>query len=143
MRIVICSSLDFIKEIKEKSDNLKKRGFEVIIPMTAEKILNGEVTEDQIRHEKETGKISERVIKHDIIRYYFNKIRECDAILVLNMEKKGIKGYIGGATFLEMGFAHVLGKKIFLFNEIPDVRYKDEIRAMQPIIINGDLNRIR
>ena len=44
---------------------------------------------------------------------------------------------------LEMGFAHVLGKKIFLLNGIPDMHYKDEIRAMQPVVLDGDLNGIR
>jgi predicted RNA-binding protein with PUA domain len=65
-----------------------------------------------------------------------------DAILILNLEKNNIKGYIGGNTFLEMGFAHVLNKKIFLLNEIPEMGYKDEIVAMKPVILEGDLNRI-
>ncbi len=63
--------------------------------------------------------------------------------LAVNIDKKGIKNYIGGNTFLEMGFAHVLDKKIFLLNEIPDISYKDEIKAMQPIILNGDLSKIK
>ena len=42
-----------------------------------------------------------------------------------------------------MGFAHVLNKKIFLFNDIPDMFYKDEIKAMNPIIIDRDLTKIK
>ncbi len=41
-----------------------------------------------------------------------------------------------------MGFAHVLDRKIFLLNDIPDISYTDEIRAMKPIILNGDISLI-
>jgi len=105
-------------------------------------ILKGDVFLGEIMREKENGKISDRAIRGDILKYYFQKIRESEAILVLNFEKNGIKNYIGGNVFLEMGFAHVLNKKIFLLNEIPEVLYKDEIKAMQPVVIKGDLGLI-
>ena len=143
MKIVICASLDFTNEIKDASNQLKKKGFDVVIPKTSEMILNGGVTLERIKREKASGEISKRAIKQDVIRYYFGKIREADVILVLNFGNKGIKGYIGGSVFLEMGFAHVLGKKIFLLNEIPDMIYTSDIRSMQPVILNGNLNRIR
>jgi predicted RNA-binding protein with PUA domain len=41
-----------------------------------------------------------------------------------------------------MGFAYVLGKKIFLVNPIPDLNYKDEIKAMNPIVLNGNIKLI-
>lgn len=67
-----------------------------------------------------------------------------DAVLAVNLDKHGIKNYIGGNTFLELGFAHVLNQKIFLLNPIPDMPYyKTEIVAMKPIVINGDLSQIR
>ncbi|MFA6790630.1 MAG: hypothetical protein WCR65_03565, partial [Parcubacteria group bacterium] len=65
-----------------------------------------------------------------------------DAILVLNFDKKGIVNYIGGNTLMEIGFAHVNGKKIFLINEVPEVSYADEILAMYDVILNGDLAKI-
>jgi hypothetical protein len=40
-----------------------------------------------------------------------------------------------------MAFAHVLGKRIFLLNSIP-MSYTDEIRCMDPVVINGDLSGI-
>lgn len=143
MKIVICASLDFTKEIKEIADRLGKRGYQVTTPKTALMILNGKVTLEQIKREKENGQIVKRAIKLDIIKYYFKKIKEADAVLVLNFDKKGVKNYIGGNTFLEMGFAHVLGKKIFLLNEVPNMPYKAEIKVMQPIVLNGDLSKIK
>ncbi len=143
MKIVICSSLDFTKEIKEIAVQLNIQGHQVTTPKTALMILDGKVSLEQIKREKENGQIVKRAIKLNIIKYYFKKIKEADAILVLNFDKKGVKNYIGGNTFLEMGFAHVLGKKIFLLNEIPDLSYKAEIKVMQPIVINGDLRKIK
>ena len=143
MKIVICASLDFTNQIKEVASQLIGLGHEVEIPKTSEAILNGEISLEQIIIMKEKGEISKRMITLDVIRYYFKKIKEGDAILVLNYEKKSIEGYIGGNTFLEMGFAHVLNKKIFLLNEVPYMSYKDEIEAMQPIVLNGDLSKIQ
>jgi len=69
-------------------------------------------------------------------------MKGADAVVVVNLEKKGIPSYIGGNTFLEMGFAHVLDKKIYLYNDIPDLSYTDEIQAMQPVALKGDLSKI-
>lgn len=54
-----------------------------------------------------------------------------------------VVGYIGGNSFLEMGFAHVLNKEIFLLNKIPESLFKDELVAMQPVILGGDLSKIK
>jgi hypothetical protein len=140
MKITICSSLDFTSAIKEIADSLISMGHEVVIPMTSEMILNNQVGFDQVMREKESGEITKRIIEQDTIRYYYKKIQESDAILVLNYRKKGVSDYIGGSVFLEMGFAHALGKKIFLLNPIPEMLYKDEIKAMQLMILKGDLS---
>lgn len=83
----------------------------------------------------------------DMIERYWNFIKNSDAILVLNLEKRGVNGYIGGSTLMEMGFAYGYGKKIFLFNPIPQkserMHYTDEIIDMDPVVIDGDLNKIQ
>ena len=62
----------------------------------------------------------------------------------MNLEKNGIKDYIGGNTFLEMGLACWLNKPIYLINPIPkELSYTEEIRGMQPIVINNDLSLIK
>ncbi len=143
MKIVICSSLDFTYQIKEIAGELEKKGHQVVVPKTSKMILNGEIGLEQIKKEKENGEIQKRAIEYDVIRLYFDEIKNADAVLILNLDKKGIKNYIGGNVFLEMGFAHVLNKKMFLLNDIPDMHYKTEIRVMQPIILNGDLDKIK
>lgn len=143
MKIVICSSLDFTCQIKEIAGELEKKGHQVVVPKTSKMILNGEIGLEQIKKEKENGEIQKRAIEYDVIRLYFDEIKNADAVLILNLDKKGIKNYIGGNVFLEMGFAHVLNKKMFLLNDIPNMHYKTEIRVMQPIILNGDLDKIK
>lgn len=143
MRITICGSIEFAYEIKEISEKLKKNGHEVEIPITAKKILKGELTMEEFKNEKKVnGDASFRKIKYDVIKKYYEIIKNSDAVLVLNLDKNEVRDYIGGNTFLEIGFAHVLGKKIFLFNSVPEIGYKDEIMAMQPMVLSGDLNKI-
>jgi hypothetical protein len=144
MKIVICGSIDATYEIKEIADKLKEKGFETEIPLTSQRILNGELTLDEFKKEKEkNGDGFVRKVKDDVIRRYYELIKNSDAVLIVNYPKKGIDNYIGGNTFLEMGFAHVLNKKIFLLNPIPEISYKDEIMAMQPVVLNGDLSKIK
>lgn len=92
--------------------------------------------------EKEVLKLKHKY-EHDAIREHWSVIEKSDAVLVLNYDKHGVANYIGGNSFLEMGFAHILKKPIFLVNDVPDISYyKTEIIAMKPAIINGDLNKV-
>lgn len=99
-----------------------------------------------------TGKSADEIEKvklkdkyeSDAIREFWQPMRSADALLVLNYDKQGIKNYIGGNSFLEMGFAHVLNQKIYLLNPVPKMPYYEtEIVAMRPIVINGDLSLIK
>uniref|UniRef100_A0A831Z2T8 Maf-like protein n=1 Tax=candidate division WWE3 bacterium TaxID=2053526 RepID=A0A831Z2T8_UNCKA len=82
-------------------------------------------------------------IKYDYIRKHYNQIVRGDCLLVANYDKAEVKNYIGGHTFLEMGFAYVLGKPIYLLNPIPKISfYYHEMVAMEPVILRGDISRI-
>ena len=35
-----------------------------------------------------------------------------------------------------------INKKIFLLNNIPEISYSDEIKAMKPIVLNGGISSI-
>jgi len=144
MKIVICSSIDFTYEVKEIADKLEKAGYQVEIPLTSQKILRGELTLEEFKKEKEqNGDGFVRKIKDDVIRRYFEIIKNSDAVLIVNCRKEEIDNYIGGNTFLEMGFAHVLRKKIYLLNPIPESSYRDELVAMQPVVLEGDLEKMK
>ncbi len=81
--------------------------------------------------------------KGKAITAHFRKIDASDCILVTNYEKKGIPNYIGGNTFLEIGYAYGTNKKIFILNEMPGAStYKEEILGMQPTILHGSISKI-
>lgn len=136
MKIVICGSMRLSKKMLQIKEELTKLGHFVVLPSHTEEyaILN---TSDQMHNESVKNKIN-----HDLIRQYFSEIERNDAILVVNDTLKGIPNYIGGNSFLEMGFAHILNKPIYLLHEIPDIGYRDELEAMSPVILKGDLAKI-
>lgn len=135
MTISICGSMRFAKEMEGWRQKLIEKGFEVYAPGGIED-LSGY---------KEAGTSKEstkRKIDNDYIRTHFKLIQQSEGVLILNYDKDGIKNYIGANSLMEMGFAFTQNRDIFLLNPIPEVSSTAEIKAMQPIIINGDLNKI-
>ena len=65
----------------------------------------------------------------------------------MNSDRHGIKNYIGGNTFAELIVGFHLDKKIFLLNPIPTdekLSYiNDELEAVKPIILNGNLDMVK
>lgn len=132
MKITICWSMAFAQEMIIAQALLQAKWHEVIVPENTDKYANNTMDVEN-KWEK---------IEIDAIRAYYNKIWDSDAILVLNYDKKWISNYIWGNSLIEIAFAHVLDKKIFLLNPVPNLSYTDEIEAMKPIVLNGDLGLI-
>lgn len=140
--IAICTSASFYKECLDIAKELKRLGFKVKIPKTAltMKRKNNFNVEDYKTWFKNNDDYK---LKKDLMKLHFKKIIESDAILVLNNEKKGTKGYIGGNTLMEATIAFHYKKPIFILNEISDdSNIKEEILGMQPVFIKGDLRKI-
>lgn len=135
MKIFICASkynYDKVEPIKIK---LETMGHVITLPNSYENPMK----------EEEMKKVSPEVHqqwKSDMLKKQDAKVLVNDAILVLNFEKHGQPNYIGGATFLEIFRAFDANKKIFLYNPIPEGMLKDELLGMNPVVINGDLNKI-
>jgi len=137
MRIGIIGSMQFTEKMLETRDKLIKLGHDAFVT-DLHKALVGKTDE-----EKEKIKLHQKY-NMDAIREFWKAMQGADAVLVLNYDKNGIKNYIGGNTLMEIGFAHVLNQKIFLFNPIPEIPYyKTEIEAVRPAVINGDLSLIK
>jgi len=133
MKIAICSSMAFAKEMIITKKKLEKLGHSVVVQEDVELHANGTIKEED----------KWRKLDIDPLKVYYEEIKKSDAVIVINLDKNNIKNYIGGNTLIEMAFAYVLGKKIFLLNSCPEMSYSDEIEAMKPIIIKGDLSRIK
>src|SRR3989338_6443772 len=82
-------------------------------------------------------------IKSKLIRDHFQKILKGDSVLVLNYEKKGMPGYIGGNVLMEMAMAFWHKKPIYILNPVSgNAPLKEEIFGMRPIFLNGDITKI-
>jgi len=140
MKITICWSSAFRKEKVEIKKQLLALWHEPIIDEWTEKLARGE-DPDLLKQVNTEHYIAKK--QYNFIKMYYDFIKESDAIIVCNYDKKEINDYIGSNTFLEMWYAHVLGKKIFILNNIPEQIYiLDEIKAMDPIILWWNLNNI-
>jgi nucleoside 2-deoxyribosyltransferase len=144
MRITICGSISSSEKMIEATNKLIGLGHTVELPYSTRRIMHGELTTEEYLKEIEINgdKKFRKEANIDVIKEHYEFIKNSDAILVVNTEKNDVKNYIGGNVLMEIGFAYVLGKKIFLLNPIPEMGYKDEIMAMQPMVLNGDLNKI-
>lgn len=141
MNIMIAASSIFVKEMVQYKEKLEKLSHENNLHDHYIAQAKGQMGVLVSRMNREHGSVKK---EYDYIRYHFNEIKESDAILVLNFDKNGIKNYIGANTFLEIGYAHALKKKIYLLNDMPDQLYiKDELEAMEPTVLSGDLSRIK
>ena len=137
MKIGIISSMQFTNKMIEVRDRLNKMGHNAFVTKFCEGMLG--------KSDEEIEKIKlDQKYNQDAIREFWKLMQGTEAVLVLNFDKNGIKNYIGGNTLMEIGFAYVLGQKIFLWNDIPNMDYcRTEIEAVRPTIINGDLNKIK
>ncbi len=136
MKIFIVCSKYFYPQVGEIKKSLERLGHKVMLP-------NGF---DEPFKEEEMKKISKE--KHSewkcaMMQSQEPKIKASDAILVLNLERSGQPNYIGGATFMEIIKAWISNKKIYLYNPIPENIFKDELSGINPVILNGDLSKIK
>ena len=135
MKIAILGSMSYYNQMADLKKELELKNFEVEIPFF------DETANYKVWDKEEAIRVK---LKHDILKSNFEFVKRNDCVLVFNkFEKNKISNYIGGNTFLEMGFAYILNKKLFLFNDIPLVGYESEIVAMKPIVINGNLDLIK
>lgn len=141
MKITLCGSIKFAKELVEIYHQLEGLGHQPMMHEEMFGIADG-TAKELIQGISQNHPEVKR--KYGFIKWWYNSIKNSDAILVLNYDKNGIKNYIGGNTLMEIGFAHVNDKKVFLLNPIPEeVSYSDEIKAMADIVLNGDLKGIK
>lgn len=132
MKIAICGSMQFGKEMVKIKLKLERLGHTVILPKDIELYVSGEKSIEG-KWEKQEG---------DLFKNYWNEIKVSDAVLIVNITKNGITNYVGGNALIEMAYAHILDKKIYLLNGIPEMNYKDEIEAMNPMILDSDLSKV-
>lgn len=153
MKITICGSIAFYSEMEAVRYKLEKLGHEVKIPELADEApakFGGDKKVYFGKYVEENGGIDAFPAGHEIwslkegaIVDHFKKLEWCDIVLITNYEKKGIEGYIGGNTLIEIGVGFYLKKPIYILNPVSsELSYKVEILGMKPVMLNGDLEKI-
>jgi hypothetical protein len=135
MKFMICGSMHFAKEMLDAQKILEELGHAARVPSDVHECLNNPELNMDLNY----------CIQTNIDKKDFQQVADSEAILVLNYPRRGIAGYVGGATLMEIGLARHLNKKIYFLNDLPSedsLRYALEIKITQPIILNGDLNKI-
>ncbi|HSX41831.1 MAG TPA: hypothetical protein VLE93_00600 [Candidatus Saccharimonadales bacterium] len=138
MKIGVIGSMQHTEKMLEARNALIEHGHDAFVVSIFTETFLGK---NDI--EKEELKIHQKN-NLDAMRQDCERLKDVDAVLAMNIEKNGEKNYIGGNTFLEIGYAHILDKKLYLYNPIPEnPYYKTEIVAMKPVVINGDYSLIK
>jgi len=136
MKIFVICSKYFYDQIKPIATELEK----------AEHICQMPNSYEDPFKENELKKLSageHQKWKETMLHAHHENVNKNDAVLVLNFEKNNQPNYIGGGTFLEVAKAFELRKKIFFYNPLPECIFTDELKGMNPTIINGDLTLIK
>ena len=140
MKILIICSKRFYGNIPNIKNDLEQKNIQVFLP----NCYDDPKTEEKMWN---LGREKHQEFKAQMYKQSEKTIKNMDAVLVLNFDKIADetieKNYIGGATFLEIYDAFKLNKKIYLYNDIPEGMLYDEIQGFAPIIINGDLSKIK
>ena len=137
--ITICSSANFYRQAVDTQAELEKLGYEVIIPITAEKMKQS--GDYEVSHYRTWLRdAADYHKKTSLMRQHFLEVEKADAILVINGEKHGVQNYIGGNVLMEMTIAFYLREQIFILNDIPkESNYLEEIIGLEPIVLHGKL----
>lgn len=135
MKITISGSMTFVEDMIKTADYLRKKGFNIFTPEPL-------VTEEW--YQKNHGRDNFLKDKPVWTMKHFKRIENSDAILILNHEKKGIPGYFGSNTLMELSVAFYLGKKIFFLNPIKENHpHYEELIGMNAIVLNGKLDGVK
>jgi hypothetical protein len=140
--IAVCCSADFYEKALTVEKELKEMGFVVRLPYVARRMKqDGDFR--VIKYKTWFKNPADYIKKTALIKRHFQEIKKSDLIVVLNYEKKGIKGYIGGNTLIEMALAFHYKKPIYILNKAnKKLSYLEEIFALGPIFLEGDIKNI-
>lgn len=131
--------MTFYPDVIKIGEALEKKGWSVEYPESA--LIMRERNDFDPKHFRKN--ITSRD-KGKFIKLHFKKIEKSQAILIVNTTKNGVRGYIGANAMMEGGLAFHKGIKIYLLHPFSKSHpFFDEISAMEPVILQGKLDKIK
>ena len=146
--ITLCGSMIFESKMQDIAQALEKMGFFVTCPTLTDEEKNAGA-DTFMKYIDSLGGVSHVLpddplwkVKGNAMREYKEYIDKADALLVCNFDKGGKLNRIGDNSFLEMGYAFLIDKKIFVRNNPPYGDEKiEEVLGMTPIFLRGNLEK--
>lgn len=140
--ITLCSSASMYKKLIQIEKDLLKLGFKVLVPMSARRMeeagdfsLKGQKAwlKDPLQFHQKTA----------LMDAHFKKVEEGDAVLVVNLDKGAVKGYIGGNVLMEMMLAYWLKKPIYVWKQAESEHpLYEEILGINVKFLDEDLKKL-
>ncbi len=122
MNIVLAGSMIFFEKMQLIKQQLEANGAIVTMPSVG-------------------NNPSPRAIRgfnHDAVE----RLKNGDVLLAVNEEKRGVKGYVGSNTLIEIGMAFALGKQVHLLNDYDKSQAcADELDALVDGIVGKDIEK--
>ncbi|MEJ8475160.1 hypothetical protein [Roseibium algae] len=116
-----------IDDMEAIADTLREDGWSVTTPVREESSFDWN-----------TLSLEEVVkTKAAFMNDYFDIIRTCDVLLIANVEKNGIQGYIGSNTLMEAACGHALAKPVVFLNPIGSQPCQLEAMAIATAVLGG------
>jgi hypothetical protein len=127
-RVVVCGSMAFYGQMCQLQETLSRHSVRAVVP-DAESHVTATLTRQQYD-----------AFKREVSLAHIRRIRNplTFGILVANLDKHGIHGYVGPSTFAEIAIAAVHGKRVFLLDSYPDT-YAEELAAWGAVALKGRL----
>jgi hypothetical protein len=129
--VTICASMAHQSDWLDIADNLRSRGLSVAIPEISEPVAWADLSDDDVAARK--GRF---------VRQHLALISASRSILVCNYAKNEIDNYVGANTLMEMTAAYIWNIPIFLLNGTPMTSNRDEVLAMRPVFLHGNIDTL-
>lgn len=127
--VAVCGSMAHMTEWSNVIDELRADGLTVSTPDISE----GKIDWSSLPDEEVIRR------KGHLLRRHFANIAVAKAVLVCNYVKDDIDNYVGTNSLLEMEAGYLYEKPVYLLNPVPYQSSREEILAMEPIVLNGDI----
>jgi hypothetical protein len=127
--VTVCGSMAHKAKWLQVVEILRARGLIVATPDLSENTDWSSLSDTQIVKRKGW-----------LIRRHLANIASTKTVLICNYKKNDTENYIGSNSFLEMGAAFIYGKPLYVLNNIPEQDNREEILALEPIVLNGNLD---
>lgn len=127
--VAICGSMSHKQQWLGVVEALRAQGLSVATPDLSEATDWSSLSDQEIIQKKGW-----------LIRRHFANIATAKSVLICNYDKGDVANYLGSNSFLEMGAAFIYDKPVFLLNGIPDQPNREEILALMPVVLDGDLD---